>query len=182
MINTKENYKKVAVPQLKKLFNLKNDLAAPRILKVTLNVGVGRISKEADLIKSIEKNLGLISGQKAVATLAKKSIAGFKLREGSLVGYKVTLRGKRMYDFLDRFINAALPRSRDFRGIDRKSVDREGNLTYGVVEHVIFPEVEIEDMKKIFGFEITVTTNAGSREKGLELLKRVGFPMKRSDI
>lgn len=182
MINTRENYKKVAVFEMKKLFNLKSDLAAPKILKVTLNVGVGRIAKETDLIKSIEKNLGLIGGQKAAATLAKKSIAGFKLRKGSLVGYKVTLRGKRMYDFLDRFINVALPRSRDFRGIDRKSVDRGGNLTYGVGEHVIFPEVEIEDLKKIFSFEVTVTTNAGSRERGLELLKRVGFPMKRSDV
>lgn len=182
MINTRENYKKIVVPEMKKSFNLSNDLAVPKILKVTLNVGVGRLAKEKDLLKSIEKDLTIIGGQKAAETKAKKSIAGFKLREGSLVGYKVTLRGRRMHDFLDRFINAALPRSRDFNGIDPRSVDEGGNLNYGVNEHVIFPEVEVDDMRKIFGFQITVTTNAGSREKGLALLRLVGFPIKKPAV
>jgi large subunit ribosomal protein L5 len=129
-------------------------------------------------VDSIIQDMGLISGQKPVKTKAKKAISAFKIRKGMVIGAKVTLRKTKMYDFMERLINVALPRTRDFRGLERKTVDRDGNLTIGIKEHTVFPEVSPEKAKSIFGLEIAVSTTAKSREEGLELLTRMGFPIK----
>lgn len=159
-------------------FGYKSIMAAPRIEKVTVNVGSGRIAAEPKLKERIEKDIGLITGQKPAPRIAKKSIAGFKVRQGTMIGFVSTLRGKRMYDFIDRLISVALPRSRDFRGIDQKSFDAKGNLNLGIREQTIFPEVIYESSKDIFPFQVTVTTTAKTREEGIELLKLIGFPIK----
>jgi large subunit ribosomal protein L5 len=153
-------------------------MAVPRIEKVIIGVGIGRVVKEPKLLERIEKDLAKISGQKPALKKAKKSIAGFKIREGMDVGIMVTLRGSRMYDFIDRLIAVALPRSRDFRGLDPKSFDQRGNLNIGIKEQNIFPEVSYESLKDIFSLQVTVTTNSKKREEGVELLKLFGFPIK----
>jgi large subunit ribosomal protein L5 len=184
MSSLKEKYKKEVISKMKEKFGYKNDLAIPRIKKTVVNVGFGRqmVAKTSDekkkVYKSILEDLTLITGQRLVLRNAKKSIAGFKIREGMPIGGAATLRGRKMYDFLERLIYIALPRSRDFKGIDPKSVDEEGNLTVGIKEHIIFPEVSPERAKQIFGFEITVVTTAKSKEEGLKLLKLLGFPIK----
>lgn len=167
-----------------KEFGYQNIMAVPKIEKVVLNMGFGKMiaGKGSDETKkmreSILENLGLIAGQRPVLTKAKKSISGFKIRRGVPVGAKVTLRGQKMYNFLDRLIHIALPRSRDFRGINEKSIDQNGHLTIGVKEHIIFPEILPEKARQIFSFEITATTTARTREKGLELFRLLGFPIK----
>ena len=153
-------------------------MQAPRISKVVVNVGTGKITKDAKMLERIEKDLAKITGQKPAVRAAKKSIAGFKLREGSPVGLTVTLRGTRMYDFIDRLISVALPRSRDFQGLLPRSFDEKGNLNIGIKEHNIFPEITYESLKDIFGLEVTIVTNAGSRERGISFLKFMGFPIK----
>ncbi len=173
-----EKYRKTVIPAMQKAFKIENVMAVPRIEKVSVNVGVGRIAKEGKTIERIAKELTMFVGQKPILRKAKKSISGFKLREGTDVGISVTLRGKRMYDFLDRVISIALPRSKDFRGIDSKNFDKMGNLNFGIKESSIFPEVNYENIKDIFGMEITVVTTAKNREKGVELLKQIGFPIK----
>jgi len=157
-----------------------HDMKAPRIKKVVVNVGVGRIgiAKDTKMLERIEADLGKITGQKPAVRKAKKSIAGFKLRQGVPVGYMVTLRGTRMYDFIDRLISIALPRSRDFQGLNVSSFDAAGNLNIGIKEQNIFPEVTYESLRDIFGLEITVVTTAGSREAGAALLRGLGFPLK----
>ena len=154
-------------------------MAVPKIEKVVINTGVGRFVKEDKTVERIAKDLTMITGQKPVYRKAKKSISGFKLRQGVTVGISVTLRGKRMYDFLDRLIAIALPRSRDFRGIDAKNFDKMGNLNFGIKESSIFPEISYENVKDIFGLEVTVVTTAKNRERGVELLKQLGFPIKK---
>ncbi len=178
MQNIREKYEKIAIPEMKKKFGYKNNLAVPKIVKVVINTGIGSIKDEKQL-EVIEKQLGLIAGQKPVKRLAKKSIASFKIREGDLVGYSVALRGQRMYDFLDRLVSIAIPRIGDFRGLNQKAVDEAGNFTIGVKEHTIFPEISEEDIKNIFGFEATIVTNAKKREEALELFKLLGFPFKK---
>ena len=173
-----EKYRKTVNPALQKAFGIKNIMAVPKIEKVVINTGVGRIAKEDKTIERIAKELAMITGQKMVLRKAKKSISGFKLREGVTVGVSVTLRGKRMYDFMDRLISIALPRSRDFRGIDAKNFDKLGNLNFGIKESSIFPEINYENVKDIFGLEVTVVTTAKNREQGIELLKQLGFPIK----
>lgn len=173
-----EKYKKEALPQFMKKFKVANAMAVPRVLKVVVNVGVGRIKDEKQT-QEIIKMLTLITGQKPAPRSAKKAIASFKTRQGQIIGYVVTLRGSRMRDFLDRFIHVALPRSRDFHGISEESVDHHGNLTIGVKEHIVFPEIIGEDYKLIFGFEITIATNAKNRERGLELFRLFGIPFKK---
>ncbi|MFH1129189.1 MAG: 50S ribosomal protein L5 [Patescibacteria group bacterium] len=175
-----EKYKKEVVPKMKEKFGFKNDFSVPVIEKVVVNVGIGSvvISKDDKARESIEKDLTLITGQKPVATLAKKDISAFKVREGMPVGLKVTLRGKRMYDFISRLINIVLPRTRDFRGLVVKSIDQDGNLSIGVKEHLIFPEISQEDIRRIFGLEITVVTHIKDKEQALELYKLMGFPIK----
>ena len=174
----KEKYKEI-FPKLIEKFGY-----SPKIEKVVVNVGFGRLvsGKTSDEQRKIQdailNDLALITGQRLILTTAKKSISGFKIRKGQPIGAKVTLRGKRMNDFLERLINIALPRSRDFRGIDQSSIDKEGNLSIGIREHICFPEISPEKVKNIFGFEITVVTTAKSRGEGLELLKLMGFPIK----
>jgi len=166
-------------------FGYKNKMIVPKIEKVVINTGFGKLvatktgEDQRKTIESIIEDTSTITGQHATTTKAKQSIAGFKLREGTPVGAKVTLRGKRMYDFLERLIHIVLPRSRDFQGINPASVDERGNLSIGMKEHVFFPEISLEKIRNIFGLEITVTTTAKTREEGLELLRRLGFPIRK---
>lgn len=165
-------------------FGYKNIMAVPYIEKVVVNVGFGKLlqdktKKEKEkLYEPILESLALITAQRPAIREAKKSIAGFKVRKGNPVGAMVTLRGKRMEDFLERLIHVTLPRSRDFEGISLESFDRGGNLTIGIKEHIAFPEILAEKEEKIFGFEITITTAAKIREEGIELLRLLGFPIK----
>jgi large subunit ribosomal protein L5 len=180
MNRLQEKYKKEVIPAMKTKFGYRNDLAVPRILKVTLNSGLGKYRQEQKIIEEIEKDMTLIAGQKAVFTKAKKAISSFKTRIGQAIGLKVTLRGRRMYDFLDRLISLALPRTRDFRGLSPKSLDKNGNLNIGIREQIVFPEISHEHVRTIFGLEACVTTNARNKEEGLELFKLLGFPIKSS--
>jgi len=177
MSTLQEKYKKEVIPAMRAKFGYKNVMAVPKIEKVVVNSGVGRIRDEKQH-EEIRKFLALITGQKPAPRPAKQAIAAFKTRQGLIIGYQVTLRGKRMYDFLSRLINVALPRTRDFRGLEEKSFDERGNLTVGIKEHIVFPEMIGEDYRFLFGFEITVVTTAKKREEGVELLKLVGFPIK----
>lgn len=180
MNRLQEKYRKQVAPALQKEFGIANIMAVPRIEKVTVNAGIGRMLKDDKAVEKARRDLALLTGQKPVDRKAKKSISSFKLREGVTVGLSVTLRGKRMYDFLDRFIGIALPLSKDFRGIELKNVDERGNLNYGVKEHNIFPEITYESLKDIFGLQITVVTTARNREQGIALLRHMGFPLKKS--
>jgi len=176
--NLKEKYIKEVIPALKEKFGYKNDLAVPRIVKVVVNTGFNPASKDEKIQKEIADNLSLITGQKPVSRRSKKSEACFKIREGMVVGLSVSLRGKNMYNFLDRLINIALPRSRDFRGLLKKNIDQAGNLNIGIKEQIIFPEISTENTKNIFGFEVAVVTNANDYKQGLEMFKLLGFPIK----
>ncbi len=173
-----EKYRKTVAPALQKAFNIDNVMAIPKIKKVVINTGIGRMLKDDKAIERVKKDMTMLSGQKVVLKKAKQSIAGFKTREGMEVGIAVTLRGKRMYDFIDRLISVALPRSKDFRGIDPKNFDKMGNLNLGIKESSIFPEVNYENIKDIFSLEVTVVTDAKSQERGVSLLKLLGFPIK----
>jgi large subunit ribosomal protein L5 len=185
MLRLTEKYNKEAVPEMIKKFNLKSRMAVPKIEKVVLNIGFGRLisgtssGEQKKILEGISNDLTLISGQKPVITKATKSISGFKIRKGSFVGMSVILRRKRMFSFLERLINIALPRSHDFSGINPKSVDKSGNLTIAIKEHISFPEILPETAKRIFSFEITIVTTTKSHEKGLELLRLMGFPIKK---
>ncbi len=159
-------------------FGYTNVMAVPRIEKVTVNMGAGRISTEPKFKDRIEKDIAAITGQKPFWRKARKSVSGFKIREGMTVGFVSTLRGRRMCDFLDRLISVALPRSRDFRGLDAESFDQGGSLNIGIKEQIIFPEVAYESSKDIFSFQVNVTTTAKTKEEGMELLKLMGFPIK----
>jgi len=184
MIRLKEKYKKEVIPAMMKEFGYKSNMAVPRIEKVIINSCFGKLvsGKTSQEVKKIQENiledLTLISGQKPILVKAKKSISGFKLRKGMPVAATLTLRRKRMYDFLERLIYITFPRSRDFRGISSNSIDKNGNLTIGIKEHIAFPEVSTEKEKNIFGLEITVVTTAKTKERGIELLKLMGFPIK----
>lgn len=179
-----EKYNKEVIPAVMEKFGYRNKMAVPKIEKVIINTGfgklvVGKTSDEQKKIReSILNDLALITSQRPILTGAKKSISAFKIRRGMSLGARVTLRKKRMFDFLERLIYIALPRSRDFLGIDPKSFDKKGNLTIGIREHITFPEVSPEKIKQIFGFEITIVTTAKSQEEGIELLKLMGFPIK----
>lgn len=172
-----KKYKTHVILEMQKKFGFTNALAVPRIVKVTVNAGVGKFLKDPKVIADIERDLARITGQKPLPTKAKKAISSFKTREGMQVGVKVTLRGGRMWDFLERFVGVALPRTRDFRGIPEKSFDWDGNLSIGIREHFVFPEASGDDMRTIFGFQAVITTNAKSREEGAELFRLLGFPI-----
>lgn len=173
----KEKYIKEVRPQMMERFGYKNIMSVPKIEKVVVNAGVGRFREDKEQ-EEIQKYLRLITGQKASPRPAKKAIASFKTRKGLIIGYSITLRGNRMYDFISRLIDTALPRMRDFRGIEQKSFDPRGNLTLGLKEHIVFPEMIGEDYKLLFGFEVTVVTNSQKKEEGIGLLKLMGFPIK----
>lgn len=175
-----DKYRKEVAPKLKEQFQIKNIMAVPKIEKIVINTGIGRMLKDEKAIEKARNDLALLSGQKPIFRKARKSISGFKIREGMNIGLMATLRGKRMYDFLDRFISIALPGSKDFRGIDLKNVDKSGNLNIGIKEHSVFPEVSYESLKDIFSLEISVVTTAKDREKGMALLKMLGVPLKKS--
>lgn len=162
---------------MKKQFKLANSLEVPRIVKVSVNTGIGKFIKDGNAISEVTSAISQITGQKPVLTKARKSIAGFKTREGLEVGVKATLRGRRMWDFLNRFIGAAVPRIRDFRGIKESAVDSQGNLNIGIKEHLIFPEISAEQTKNIFSLQVNVTTTAKSKEKGIALFRLLGFPL-----
>lgn len=184
MIPLKEKYQKEVIPQMMESFGYKNTMVVPQVVKVMVNTGFGRLitgktsNEQKKITDFILHDLALISSQRPVLTRAKKSISGFKIRKGMPIGVKITLRGQRMYDFLERLIHIALPRTRDFRGINIDSFDHKGNLTIGIKEHIVFPEISPEQTKSIFGFEITVVTTAKNKEEGIKLLKLLGFPIK----
>jgi large subunit ribosomal protein L5 len=178
MPGLKQKYIKEIIPEMKKQFGYCNNWAVPRMIKVVVNIGIGPYLKDDKAQEEIMRDLSLITGQKPMITLAKKAISSFKIRQGLAVGMKVTLRGKRMYDFIERLTNIVLPRTRDFRGLDAKSIDQDGNLSIGIKEHIIFPEISQEDLKRILGLEITIVTNAKKREQAIELFKLLGFPIK----
>jgi len=182
----KEKYNKIVIPAMMEKMGYKNRMAVPSIKKVVLNSCfgkevVGKTASEREKIQNlISQDLSLIAGQKINLVKSRKSIAGFKLREGLEIGATVTLRRQKMWDFLERLIYLSLPRSRDFKGLNPKSVDKNGNLSIGLKEHIFFPEIFTEKEKTIFGLEITIVTNAKNREEGLELYKLLGFPIKES--
>jgi len=186
MLRLKEKYKKEVVPAMMKEFGYNNVMAVPRIEKVVVNCGFGKMisvktGNERDrIIKNIIDDLSLITGQKPKITKARKAVSGFKLRKGMIVGAAAVLRKNRMYDFMEKLINIALPRTRDFKGIDEKSFDNKGNLTIAIRENIVFPEISPEKSKITFGFEVTVATTAKRREEGIMLLRLMGFPIKKS--
>lgn len=174
-------YRKEAVPALQNMFGYENMMAVPRITKVVVNAGVGRIRDEKQH-ETVRRALALITGQRPAPRPAKQAIAAFKTRRGLVVGYQVTLRGRRMWDFLERLMAIAIPRQRDFRGIDSKSFDPRGNLTIGFKEHIVFPEMIGEDVSFIFGLEVSIVTTARRRAEGMQLLKSLGFPIKDENL
>ena len=169
-------YKDKGVTDLISAFDYQNPLEVPKIKKIVLNMGIGENVSDSKKINSAVDALELISGQKPVKTIAKKAIAGFKLREGLPVGVKVTLRKKIMYEFIDRLINIALPRVRDFRGLNNKSFDGNGNYAFGIKEHIIFPEINYESVTDIWGMDVIISTSANTDEEALALLKGFNFP------
>lgn len=171
-----ERYSKEIAPALVSKFNYKSTMQAPKIEKIVLNMGVGDATQNAKLLDKAVEELTLISGQHPLITKAKKSIAGFRLREGMPIGAKVTLRGERMYDFLDKLINVSLPRVRDFHGISPKSFDGRGNYTLGVREQLIFPEIDYDKVNRVRGLDVVIVTTANTDEEALELLTQVGMP------
>jgi len=171
-------YKERVVPALVKEFGYKNVMAVPKIDKVSVNIGLGEATQNAKLMDGAVNELGQIAGQKPVITKAKKSIAAFKLREGMSIGAMVTLRGDRMYEFLDRLMNVALPRVRDFRGVSSKSFDGRGNYTLGIKDQLIFPEIDYNKVEKVKGMNISITTTARTDAEGLALLKHMGMPFR----
>ncbi|MEA3449877.1 MAG: 50S ribosomal protein L5 [Patescibacteria group bacterium] len=174
-----EQYKKQIVPELKKKFAYKNIFEVPCIEKIVVNVGFGRHNKDKQYIKMVEEGLTRITGQKPMLNKAKKSISAFKIREGNIIGASVTLRGKRMYDFLEKLINVSFPRVQDFRGINSKGIDRTGNLTVGFKEHTSFPEIKLGEVDNVFGLELSLATSAKNKEEGLALFTLLGFPFKK---
>ncbi len=171
-------YKETILPELVKQFSYKSVMQAPRINKITLNMGVGEAVADKKTLQSAVADMEKISGQKPIITLARKSIAGFKIRDDMPIGCKVTLRSQRMYEFLDRLINISIPRIRDFRGLSPKSFDGRGNYSMGVKEQIIFPEIDYDKIDVLRGMDITITTTAKTNEEGLALLKLFNFPFK----
>ncbi|MDI6709829.1 MAG: 50S ribosomal protein L5 [Thermoanaerobacterales bacterium] len=176
MSRLKEKYEQEVVPALMDKFGYKNRLQVPRLEKVVINMGLGEAIANPKAIDAAVKDLETITGQRPVVTRAKKSVAAFKVREGMKIGAKVTLRGTRMYDFADKFMNIALPRVRDFRGVSPKSFDGRGNYTIGVKEQLMFPEIEYDKIDRVRGMDITFVTTAGTDEEARELLRLMGMP------
>jgi len=184
MIRLKEKYEKEVIPKMMEIFGFENKMEVPKIEKVIVNCGFGRLvagkteKEKEEIIKNIVHDLSRITGQKPLLTKAKESISAFKIKKGEIIGAKVTLRRKRIYDFLERLINIGLPRSKDFKGIEKKWFDQLGNLNIGIKEQISFPEVSPEETKIIFGFQVTIVTNAKNREHAIELMRLLGFPIK----
>ena len=174
----KEMYVNTIVPKLKNDLSIKNDLALPTLVKVSLNMGLGEAVNDSKVIQLASDQLASIAGQQPLVTKARKSIATFKIRTGMPLGVKVTLRGNRMYEFLDRLLSIAIPRERDFRGLNPKSFDGQGNYSLGIKEHIIFPEIDYDKVEKIRGMDICITTSANNDKEGFALLSKLNFPFK----
>lgn len=179
MNRLKEKYQKEIVPSLMEKFNYSSVMAVPKLDKIVINMGIGDAVQNAKVLDKAVEELALVSGQKPVITKAKKSIAGFKLRDGMPIGAKVTLRGERMYDFLDKLISVSLPRVRDFRGVSKKAFDGRGNYTLGVKEQLIFPEIDYDKVEKVRGMDIVIVTTANTDEESRELLTQMGMPFQK---
>jgi large subunit ribosomal protein L5 len=175
----KTKYHKEVVPALVQQFNYKTVMQVPRLEKICINQGIGDATGDKKMVENAANELSMITGQKAVSTKAKTSVSNFKLREGMPIGVRVTLRGEKMWDFLDRLITISLPRVRDFRGVNDKSFDGRGNYTMGITEHIIFPEIDIEKVSKIMGMDITMVTTANTDAEAYALLKEIGLPFKK---
>lgn len=175
----RKQYVDKIVPALKEKFNYSSPMQVPKLEKICLNQGVGKAVADKKLVDAAVEEMSLIAGQKAQATLSRKDISNFKLRKGMPIGSRVTLRGERMYEFLDRLTAVALPRTRDFRGISNKGFDKRGNYTLGIKEQIIFPEIDIDKVKNISGMDITFVTSANTDEEAFELLKEFGLPFKK---
>jgi large subunit ribosomal protein L5 len=180
MSRLQEYYRKTVVPQLITSLGLKNPMQVPRITKITVNMGVGEAVADRKVVDAAAADMAKITGQKPLITKSKKAIASFKLRENLPIGCKVTLRGKRMYDFLDRLITIAMPRIRDFRGVSARAFDGRGNYTLGVKEQIIFPEIQYDQIDQLRGMDITITTTAATNEQGKALLEAFNFPFRKS--
>ncbi len=178
----KERFEKEILPTLMKEFNLENPMMVPKVEKIVVNVGVGEAIDNAKALDAAVGDMTIITGQQPVVTKARKSIANFKLREGSSIGVKITLRGERMWSFFDRLVNVAMPRTRDFRGVSPNSFDGRGNYTVGIREQLIFPEIGYDKIDKIRGFEVTFVTTAPNDELGRRLLQLLGMPFGRGEI
>ena len=177
MTRLKDLYNKKIQKSLKEKLGAKNDMAVPRLKKISINMGVGEASQDKGKIEGAVNDLKMISGQQPVITKARKSVAGFKLREGVNVGVKVTLRKDKMYEFLDRLVNIALPRVRDFRGLSKKSFDGKGNFSLGLKEQIVFPEIDYDKLDSLRGMDITIVTTASNDNEGIELLKSFNMPI-----
>ena len=178
MATLKQKYKSEIIPKLKEELGLANIMEVPRVTKITLNMGVGEALGDKKVLENAVADMEKIAGQKAVVTKARKSIAGFKVRDGWPIGCKVTLRSERMYEFLERLISVAIPRVRDFRGVSPKSFDGRGNFSMGVTEQIIFPEIEYDKVDALRGLDITITTSARTDDEGRALLRAFSFPLK----
>lgn len=178
MVRLREHYGKEVVSALMKRFGYANRMQVPRLEKIILNVGLGEATQDAKLLDAVVKEIATITGQRPVVTRAKKSIAGFKLREGMPVGCMVTLRRERMYEFFDRLVNAALPQIRDFRGVSPKAFDGRGNYSLGIREQFIFPEIEYDKVEKVHGMDVVIVTTARTNEEGKTLLSEMGMPFR----
>ena len=179
MNRLKEKYTKEIIPSLQEKYQYKSVMEVPKLEKIVINIGVGDASHNSKLLEVAMHELELITGQKPVATKAKKAIAGFKLREGQPIGCKVTLRGENMYNFLDKLISISLPRVRDFRGLSPKSFDGRGNYTIGIKEQLIFPEINFDEVEKVRGMDIVIVTTAKTNEEAFDLLKALGVPFRK---
>ena len=179
MARLKQFYNETVVPQLMEKFSYKSVMQAPRITKITLNMGVGEALADKKILENAKSDMTKISGQRPVTTLARKSVAGFKIREGYPIGCKVTLRKQSMFEFLDRLVNISIPRERDFRGLNPKSFDGRGNYSMGVREQIIFPEINYDEIDTLRGMDITITTSAKNNEEGRALLEAFNFPFKK---
>ena len=179
MNRLKEKYTNEIVPALMSKFNYTSVMQAPKVEKIVINMGVGDAVANAKALDNAVEELSLVTGQKPVVTRAKKSIAGFRLREGMPIGAKVTLRGERMYEFLDKLVTISLPRVRDFRGVSKKSFDGRGNYTLGVKEQLIFPEIDYDKVSKVRGMDIVIVTTANTDEEARELLTQIGMPFQK---
>lgn len=181
LMSTKEIYQKKAIPGMCEVLGIKNPMAVPRLEKVVINTGIGKILKDAKHVEEIVASLQMITGQKVILTKARKAIAGFKIREGLEVGVSVTLHGKRMWDFLDRFLNATLPRVRDFQGLNETVIDQYGNANIGMKDHTVFPEIIPEKVQHVFGFQVNIVTTAKNHEEGTALFRLLGLPIMKKD-
>jgi len=181
MSYSKKYYKQTICPILKKEFKLKNDFEVPKIIKIVVNSGIGKISKESkDSTETVFNDIKKITGQQPIYTKSNKAISGFKLRQGDIVGVKVTLRGQKMYDFLEKLIKIVFPRIRDFRGIKKSAIDNNGNINIGIREHTVFPEIKIETVKNVFSLQVCITTDANTKKQAKKLMEAFGAVFEKS--